>query len=128
MPLSTNISLYADVEAVLSRAREVGGGIYAPKQSPVRWVQRAYMYRKLLLESIQRDLPKGVHAHTPYDLMSLKIVDSKRKVSISFRKLDDLGTLTPFNEQKPERVKPTALPGDELFADVMSLVEEEEEK
>lgn len=128
MPLSRNLALYSDIEAVLRKAREAGGAIYTPSQSAVRWQQRAYMYRKLLAEAIQEKLPPGQLARTEYDNMSLRLNPDRTKITIRFQSMDDLGTLEPLPgapNKLDQILKPTSPPVDELFEDIAALVAEE---
>lgn len=90
MPLTKNINAYADVAEVLNTAHKAGGGEYTMTDvnEAVRWRQRAYYYRILLLE----------HAgFTKFDTMKLTLEGSV--IIINFN-ANQTGTLTSLDGKK----------------------------
>ena len=89
MPLPRNLSAYADVEKVLRAALAAGGArVRAPSPNmALRWRQRAYTFRKRLLEYDEKSPSVQVGARvasTPYDSMTIHLVEGSDELELRF--------------------------------------------
>lgn len=79
MPAPRTLGAFADVKTVLDAALRANGGTYRLRThgAAIKWRQRAYQYRKLLLDIAERnDITGLVPASTPYDGLELRIEGS----------------------------------------------------
>ena len=132
MPLSLNINNYGDIQRVLATALQRGAGRLALESEGAAhyWRQRAYKYRKLLIDQQWQALgcPIGHVPSTPYDNMILTV--NGTNVLIEFRV--SVGTL--FDPDTGERLdlSDTPIPSipatddDDLLSSAIDLVLEEE--
>lgn len=129
MSLTKNIYAYNDVRVVLESALSMGGARYdlGASGKAVRWRQRAYHYRKLLIEADKAahpDVP-GYIPSTKWDTMSLTLDGTC--VVIEFNKLT--GEIRALDGSAPPPELQTITGGlqegdDELMREARRLVEE----
>lgn len=77
-------SQFADVAAVLDAAIAAGGATYKlpSKGKAIRWRQRAYSLRTLLLKQDAARKAPGIAPTSPYDSMFLRLLESDPSVVI----------------------------------------------
>jgi hypothetical protein len=122
-------SQYSDVAKVLDAALAAGGGLYRLPTSgkAIRWRQRAYGLRKLLIEIDEKRKQGLAPAGSPYDTMILRIHESDPCV-VRIETLQPEGELTTLgNAPMPALPTVTAydpIDDDPYLEEIKDLVKE----
>lgn len=119
----TSPSQFSDVAAVLDAALAAGGGLYKLPTSgkAIRWRQRAYMLRSLLLKIDERMKQGTVPASTPYDNLVLRIRDDD-PLTVRIEIEQPEGILTTLNSTPLELKEKLKLIDDPFLDELEDLV------